>query len=62
MNNAERIRQSATRQMLDKAMKEYDESVDKYEDEMRRAYWNLVGKVGKHRADEFTVDLVQLPF
>ena len=61
-SNAERIKDSALRQMNEQGIEALMESSDYLESELKRAYWALVGKVGKHRADEVTKDLIQLVF
>lgn len=66
--NAEKIRQSGLAQ-LSSLKKSYEEeaeraheSVDYLEGELKRSYWNLAAKVGKHRTDEIMSELIKLPW
>lgn len=62
LHNAKQVMDNALRQMNEKGIAALMESSDYLESELKRAYWALVGKVGKHRADEVTKDLIQLVF
>ena len=62
LEGAKSVHRSALRQMNEQGIEALMESSDYLEAELKRAYWALVGKVGKHRCDEIVTDLAGLKF
>lgn len=61
-SNAERIKDSALRQMNEQGIEALMESSDYLASELRRAYWNYRSKAGEEEANKLVRELSSLPF